>query len=344
MNTSSTASQCPCCMTAAVLLPSPAYTRCRCCGHRWRLPTEGLGYYETLIARNDLNTPWFKRKMRERVVAVSGLLETGSERVLEIGCAEGELGREIKARCAVTYDGVELSQDRLLAAQQLDTVFSTPASQVQAAPYDLIVSFHVLEHILRPEQEVAAWARLLSGQGRVLVEVPNQAGHPLLASDCNPEHLHQFTPASLALLLARCGFACQALSAGHYESPVYSDSLRLVAHLEPAADQRQQFLLQRFEQRTGGPFLVYGIGGDYLNYIAPLAESLHIRALLDSSAAKWGQRFGKHVVTGYDPQQHANLPVVICSIRFATDIRQHLLSVGIAAQRIIGLDSIYEDA
>jgi hypothetical protein len=38
------------------------------------------------------------------------------------------------------------------------------------------------------------------------------------------------------------------------------------------------------------------------------------------------------------------LPILICSIRFATDIRQHLLDLGIAAQRIIGLDSIYENA
>ncbi|MNH33052.1 hypothetical protein D3C79_935380 [compost metagenome] len=89
---------------------------------------------------------------------------------------------------------------------------------------------------------------------------------------------------------------------------------------------------------------MYGIGGDYLNYLAPIAESLDIHALLDSSETKWGQRLGKHVVCAYDPQAHAELPILICSIRFATDIRQHLLDLGIAAQRIIGLDSIYENA
>ncbi|MFK0093300.1 class I SAM-dependent methyltransferase [Pseudomonas sp. NPDC090592] len=308
------------------------------------MPLEKAGYYETLVARNDLSTPWFKRKIRERVAALAGLLKTGQERVLEVGCAEGELGREIKARFAVTYDGVELSQDGALARHKLDQVFHTPAGQVEAAPYQLIVSFHVLEHIARPEQELAAWARLLSADGRVLIEVPNQAGHPLLASDRNAEHLHQFTPASLNLLLARCGFACDELSVGHYESPVYSDSLRLVARLQPTVEQREQLLLQRFRERTGGPFLVYGIGGDYLNYLAPLAGALDIRGLLDSSQAKWGQRFGSHVVAGYDAQTHAELPIVICSIRFAADIRQHLLDLGIEPQRIIGLDSIYEDA
>ncbi|WP_426811042.1 class I SAM-dependent methyltransferase [Pseudomonas sp. WOUb67] len=344
MMTTTTASACPCCGSIEMLLPSPEYTPCRLCGHRWRMPMDQAGYYETLVARNDLNTPWFKRKMRERVAAVSGLLKTGKERVLEVGCAEGELGREIKARSAVTYEGVELSQDRALAEQKLDHVFHTPTSQIEAAPYQLIVSFHVLEHIARPEQELAAWSRLLSADGRVLIEVPNQAGHPLLASDRNLEHLHQFTPASLTLLLARCGFSCDELSVGHYESPVYSDSIRVVARPQPTAEHREQLLLQRFRERTGGPFLVYGIGGDYLNYLAPLAEALDIRALLDSSDAKWGQRLGQHVVTAYDPQAHGELPIVICSIRFAAEIRQHLLNLGIAAQRIIGLDSIYEDA
>lgn len=341
--TTSTASPCPCCATVEVLQPSPAYTLCRCCGHRWRLPIAGLADYETLVARNDLTLPWSRRKMHERVVAVSNLLQAGGERVLEVGCAEGELGRQIKARHVLTYDGVELSQDRAMAARHLDQVFHTPAIQVHASPYDLIVSFHVLEHVERPDQEIQAWASLLSPHGRVVVEVPNQSGHPLLASDRNPEHLHQFTCASLSLLFTRNGFACQSLSTGHYESPVYADSLRLLAHLQPTVQACESRLIERIQQCTGGPFLVYGIGGDYLNYIAPLAQALPIRGLLDSSASKWGQRFGDHVVAGYDPSAHGDLPIVICSIRFAADIHQHLLSLGIATHRIIGLDSIFEN-
>lgn len=338
------AGACPCCCAAAALLPGLAYTGCVRCGHRWRLPAEevGAGYYETLVARNDLQTPWFWRKIADRVAALSSLLEAGGQRVLEVGCAEGELGGAVKARFAVVYDGVELSQDRELAAQKLDQVFHTPASQVDSAPYQLIVSFHVLEHIAQPAQELAAWSRLLAAGGQLLIEVPNQAGHPLLTEDRNPEHLHQFTPASLAVLLARCGFTCHELSVGHYESPVYPDSIRVVARPLLPAGRQQSLLLQRFRDRIGGPFIVYGIGGDYLNYLAPLAESLEIRALLDSSPDKWGQRYGQHVVGAYDPEAHGELPVVICSIRFGAEIRQHLLALGIAPQRIIGLESIYE--
>lgn len=338
------ATACPCCCAVEMLLPSPAYTCCMRCGHRWRMPLGGGGarYYEALVARNDPQTPWFRRKTADRVAALSSLLTPRVQRVLEIGCAEGELGGAIKARFSVVYDGVEVSPDRELARQKLNQVFPTPASQVQSSPYDLIVSFHVLEHIAQPEQELAAWSDLLSDNGYMLIEVPNRSGHPLLGNDHNPEHLHQFTSASLTILLARCGFDCHELSVGHYESPVYSDSIRVVARPQPTADRQKSQLIQRFRDKIGGPFAVYGIGGDFLNYVAPLAQSLEIQALLDSSPTKWGQQFGQQVVAAYDPTEHAELPILVCSIRFATEIKQHLLAMGIAPARIIGLESVYE--
>ncbi|HZX52476.1 MAG TPA: class I SAM-dependent methyltransferase [Pseudomonas sp.] len=344
----SSTSLCPCCRHEEMLQPSPVYTLCSCCGHRWRLPSETVysaGYYEALVARNDPQAPWFKRKISDRVALLCRLLEeSGALRILEIGCAEGELGGAIKARCAVVYDGVELSRDSELAEQVLDRVFKTPASEVDALFYGLIVSFHVLEHIAEPEQELTCWSRLLDENGQLLIEVPNQSGHPLLANDHNPEHLHQFTPASLAILLSRSGFACAGLSVGHYESPVYPDSIRVVARPQLPATRQRSLLLQRFRERFSGPFLVYGIGGDFFNYLAPVAEELEIQALLDSSPNKWGQRIGSRIVDSYDPAEHGALPILVCSIRFGASIRQHLLALGIAEDRIIGLESIYEHA
>lgn len=300
-------------------------------------------YYEALVARNDLQTPWFKRKVSDRVVALSALLTPQVARVLEVGCAEGALGGEIKARFPIVYDGLELSQDRELARESLDQVFQTYASQVESSPYDLIVSFHVLEHIADPAQELRTWFRLLAPGGKLLIEVPHQAGHPLLESDRNPEHLHQFTPASLTVLLASCGFTCHELSLGHYESPVYPDSIRIIAQYQLLSSERRAQLVQRFRERLGGPFIAYAIGGDFLNYVAPLADALEIRALVDSAPTKWGQQIGNHTVTGYDAAAHGELPILVCSIKFGAGIRQQLLVAGIASDRIIGLETVYEN-
>ncbi|WP_246228243.1 MULTISPECIES: class I SAM-dependent methyltransferase [Pseudomonas] len=339
-------SLCPCCAAPAEpLADHPHDAGCPRCGHRWRNAPEAsasAGYYAELVARNDEQAPWFSRKIDARLAAILALIEPATARVLEVGCAEGGLGAAVKARSAVTYDGIELSQDSVLAATRLDQVFRQPAAQVHAAPYDLIVSFHVLEHIADLTTELLAWRRLLAEQGALLIEVPNRAGHPWLSNDLNQEHLHQFTPASLAILLASCGFTCRELSSGHYESPLYCDSIQVIARPEPTPAQRRQRLLQRFEQRLGGPFIAYGIGGDYLNYVAPLADALPIRALVDSAAEKSGQQVGAFSITAYDPVAHDALPILICSLRYGNSIRRQLLAQGIAAERLVALESLFD--
>ncbi len=338
---------CPCCAAPAGERPTGSrYIRCSRCGHRWRAaPADGAATrYEALVERNDPDTRWFRRKIADRVAALSSLMNSGVARILEVGCAEGELGRQTKALFPVIYDGIELSRDSERAKTGLDRVFQTPAAQVQSAAYDLIVSFHVLEHIAQPGLELEAWSKLLSAEGRLLIEVPNQAGHPLLDSDRNPEHLHQFTPASLAVLLAAHGFVCREMSLGHYESPVYPDSIRLIAQRQPLASRQRARLLECFHRKIGGPFVAYGAGGDFENYVRPLSDALDIRALVDSSPEKWGTRIDHLVVTAYDPELHRDLPVLTCSLKFGANIRQHLLSIGIAGTRIIGLEDIYEPA
>ncbi|WP_313249449.1 class I SAM-dependent methyltransferase [Stenotrophomonas acidaminiphila] len=334
---------CPCCMSAT---PSPDPDRpcCARCGHRWALPQEqaGAGHYESLAARNDPQAPWFKRKIAERTAALSALVTPRTRRILEIGCAEGELGRAVKALFPVTYDGIELSLDRNAAAARLDQVFSLPAPGIESPAYDLVVSFHVLEHIADLDTELQAWRRLLAVDGRLLLEVPHRAGHPLLADDHNPEHLHQFTPASLAMLLAGHGFTCDHLSLGHYESPLYPDSIRVLAHVQPGSGLQRTRLLQRFGQCIGGPFIAYGIGGDFDNYVRPVMQDLPVRALVDSSPEQWGRRICGLAVSAYDAERHGALPLLVCSMRYGTAIRQHLLGLGVAPGRIIGLEEIYE--
>lgn len=299
-------------------------------------------YYETQVGRNDPSTPWFKQKIAERTAALGALLTPQVRRILEVGCAEGELGGAIKARVPLVYDGVELSRDAELAQTKLDQVFRAPVNQLESAPYELIVSFHVLEHIADPGQELQAWSARLAPEGKLLIEVPNQAGHPLLANDLNPEHLHQFSPASLAVLLAKHGFTVQTLSLGHYESPVYPDSIRVLAQRQLETSQQQAALLKRFRTRLPGPCIAYGIGGDFLNYVAPLAEHLEIQALVDSAPAKWGLQFGRYQVEAYDPKRHDAAPILICSIKFEASIRQQLLSMGVNPERLIGLKEVYE--
>lgn len=337
---------CPCCASPAESpLSRSAYVTCTRCGHRWReLPpqADSGSYYASLAQRNDTHTLWFQKKTAERAAAVGALLTSGVRRILEVGCAEGALGQVIKASRDVVYDGIELSQDANQARDVLDHVFQTPAATIQSAPYDLIVSFHVLEHIAVLETELRAWRDLLAPGGQVLVEVPHRSGHPLLATDLNPEHLHQFTPASLTVLLAAHGLTCHHLSLGHYESPLYSDSMRVLACVSPSPDDQRTQLVERFRRRLGGAFVAYGIGGDFHNYVLPIASILDICALADTASEKWGQSVGPYTITAYDPVRHRGYPILICSIKFGHVIRKNLLQLGVTPELLVDLSEIYD--
>jgi 2-polyprenyl-3-methyl-5-hydroxy-6-metoxy-1,4-benzoquinol methylase len=310
------------------------------CGHGWRAAHDTT-HYEAQQNRNHLPAAISERKFEDRLASIRPLLRE-QMRILEVGCAEGLLGARIKSLLPVDYWGLEVSADADTAANHLDHVLRAPATQCNAPPFDLIMSFHVLEHIDQGLEELRQWKRLLKPEGHLLVEVPNGAGHELLTRDVHPEHAHQFSAASLALLVQRAGFQILNISAGHFESPTYQDSLRLLAKPTVEETQRHEMLLQRFRMRLGTRFVVCGLGGDFRNYVAPLIDDLPIAALCDSNPGNHGKRIGQHPIVAYDPTKFSGLPVLIASQRHETEIRAALLAQGVPPSNVVGLADIYD--
>lgn len=261
--------------------------------------------------------------------------------ILEIGCAEGSLGQLVRGAAAVIYTGIELSADAENAARLLNRVIRSPATSIVGESFDLLLSFHVLEHIEDIAGELAIWRRLLAEDGSLLLEVPNKAGHRLLSHDPNLEHIHQFTPASLTALLQHSGFEVGRLETGHWESSVYSDSLRVLARPALNEMQRRAQLLQRFLVLLPEPIAVWGIGGDFRGYVEPLLDSLPVAALIDNAPQRKGERHGRLAVEAYDPIRHGNLPVLVCSVRYREEILRDLAMLGIPSSRIVSLDDVF---
>lgn len=337
---------CPCCGdadTEALAFPT-AHHHCSHCGHRWRAADPGTQnrYYAALRDRNAVPVKVREQKLTERIRYLTPLLQDNM-RILEIGCAEGDLGARIKALARVHFTGIELSVDADMAASVLDRVIRAPAASLSDESYELLLSFHVLEHIPDVAAEVRQWRRLLIDAGTAVVEVPERSGHRLLPWDSNPEHLHQFTAASFIALFEHSGFEITSLTSGHFESPVYNNSLRLHACLRPANTVRQTELLARFRSRLPTPFCIYGIGGDFRNYVAPLLDVLPVIALLDSDHSRHGEQIGSLTVAPFDPVQHGKLPILIASIRFEAEIAARLVATGMAANLLFGLGDIYGD-
>ncbi|MBU0623108.1 MAG: class I SAM-dependent methyltransferase [Gammaproteobacteria bacterium] len=334
---------CPCCRqsgtVASHLHPEP-HLECPNCGHRWRSANVLPGDYENKSGRNQVPVRQLERKYNDRMASVAPLL-AGISHILEIGCAEGGFGARVKARADVSYAGLEISRDAATAQTRLDKVLTRPAAELSPAEYDLLLSFHVLEHIGDIHAEIRHWLKQLSPAGRMLIEVPNASGHPLREWDSHPEHLHFFTSTSLCALLEHAGLSVEALSSGYFESPIYVDCLRIVARRKNSAEENTARLLARFRQALAGSFVVYGIGGDFRNCVLPLLDQLPVAALVDSDPQRAGEQVGRHIIHTFDPARHNGLPILVSSLRFKDEICQRLRAALPASVKLVGLEDIY---
>ena len=336
---------CPCCGNPSISRDpvSRLGEFCPACDHRWQAIGSGARIdYAVQASRNEPATAAHRRKLDDRLCTILPLLRPGL-RILEIGCAEGSLGAAIKQAVPVSYTGIEPSTDGGIAASVLDRVLPQ-RGMLGDAQFDLLLCFHVLEHIADVGAEVGAWRDLLAPRATMVVEVPHRAGHRLLSRDPNPEHLHQFSAASLAALMQRSGFELRTLDVAHWESAAYSDSLRITATPALDAGPRRALLLERCRALLPGPFLAWGIGGDFRAYVEPLLDELPVAGLIDGSVQRQGTRIGRFLVESHDPGRHSGLPVLICSLRFRAAIQADIAGLGIAAERVVGLDDILGSA
>ena len=333
---------CPCCKGAAVqeFSDDGSLYCCQICTHVWRKASLPASYYAACAGRNKNHIDQ-ERKSTDRMNGITQYLRP-NQRILEIGCADGAFGARIKQQLTVNYVGIEPSPDVQLAATWLDQAHISPAGELNLAPFDLLLAFHVLEHIEDIAREISHWRRLCHPDAHLIIEVPHRSGNRLLNNDQHPEHLHQFSLASLAILLSRAGLSIVEASTGHFESALYNDSLRIIARLEVTREQNRNELRARFTTHLRGPFVIYGVGGDFRNYVEPLLGELQVVALCDSAIEQQGKYFGQHRVSAYDPATLSGLPILITSTRHFDEIRNSLLARGVAQQSMTSLAQIYD--
>lgn len=142
------------------------------------------------------------------------------ERMLDVGCGDGRLAREIKQVLPrVVVHGCDLSVAALNRAEGLDHRYAVDLN-VDRLPepdgsLDLVVASEVIEHLIEPGRAIAEFHRVLRPGGHVLITVPNVAfwrfrlealrgGVPSVTADAR--HLHSFNAALLNALVAREGF------------------------------------------------------------------------------------------------------------------------------------------
>jgi SAM-dependent methyltransferase len=147
-----------------------------------------------------------------------------AKRILEVGCARGRLGHELKLQDPSRYvagveqhpDAAEVARERLDDVFILDVQLDTPP--IEPGSLDCLLLGDVLEHLVDPEEVLRRYRDLLSGDGLVLISVPNVQHFSVIKSLLRGDfmyqpsglldstHLRFFTYMSFAKLMLDAGF------------------------------------------------------------------------------------------------------------------------------------------
>ena len=199
--------------------------RCRQCAQVVTVPVPAdigryypAGYYGDKAGRRfPVLIEWLQEQLYAwRSGQVLRRLKQKNARVLDIGCGRGLLLRAFQRNgCAVT--GTEFSDGACRFAREVlklpVRVGLLPDLNFPANSFDVVVMWHVLEHVSDPRPMVAEVARILRPGGLFLVAVPDFGSPEAQLTkggwfhlDC-PRHLSHHTCESLSRILRDAGLA-----------------------------------------------------------------------------------------------------------------------------------------
>ena len=152
---------------------------------------------------------------RDRMRFVAGL--RAGDRVLEVGSGDGKFLARMR-EAGLDAWGIEPSPVACAAARALgvETVCAgVDSAEVEPASQDAVVLWHSLEHLEDPADALERIRGWLRPGGTLIVAVPNLAGlQSRIGGDRwfhqdVPRHRTHYSPAGLAALLGRSGFAVE---------------------------------------------------------------------------------------------------------------------------------------
>jgi 2-polyprenyl-3-methyl-5-hydroxy-6-metoxy-1,4-benzoquinol methylase len=148
----------------------------------------------------------------------------GINRLLDVGCAAGNFGAEVKAELDIEVWGVEPFEPAALeAGKKLDRVLcataETALSELPDAYFDCVSFNDVLEHIVDPWAVLNSFKNKLAPGGKIFACIPNVMFHEVLADllleadwryrnegVLDQTHLRFFTRKSIIRMFKVCGY------------------------------------------------------------------------------------------------------------------------------------------
>jgi SAM-dependent methyltransferase len=164
---------------------------------------------------------WAKGVLERRSVRLLAERLAAPKRVLDVGCATGDLLLTIRSRGNPNVTGVETSPAAVAVARQrrLDIVQGELRDAAfRDGAFDTVLVSHTLEHVSDPLSFMHEVHRVLAPGGSVILWLPNADsiearlfGRYWIGYDA-PRHLTAFTVGTLGSLLAGAGFSIHEIT------------------------------------------------------------------------------------------------------------------------------------
>jgi ubiquinone/menaquinone biosynthesis C-methylase UbiE len=208
-------------------------------------------------------------------------------RVLDVGSNRGSFARHLLATAdkaeltavepdeRVAHSCAVLPRTRLIASRIEDV--SLPADS-----FDIVHSCHTIEHLASPRAVLLDHWRVLKPGGLLILDAPNIAvigGDDILEEWFIDKHLYHFSAATLARLLASCGFDVVAgPETGDNQNLLFAATKRVPAAETTLADgaeaARARTLLAQFRRTRARNLEALVAVSDELHQLAPRRVAL----------------------------------------------------------------------
>lgn len=310
-------------------------------------------YYATLSKYSDSATstgaglsPLDAARLQDLAAAIAAYSGDRSQRIVDIGCANGGLLAELRKLGFEELRGVDPAPSCARETERLagvpafaGTLFDLPEA---LGEYDGVILSHVMEHVRDLRLALESVSRRLRPGGWIYIEVPDATRYRecLFApfQDFNTEHINHFSPESLANLFRQCGFEPETggrktlFSAVDMPYPAAFLFARRSASpgalvrddgLVPALQDYiagSKALMQKIDERirevsADGPLIVWGVGQLTLKLLAETAlGEARIAAFLDSSPVHQGHLFHGAPVMAPTALRDETTPILVASI------------------------------
>jgi len=158
------------------------FVECPVC-HVLRIPPGNLIHHHVLPDPTGKLSPVMRLLMSLRMMWLTRELPQLRDihvRIADIGCGDGQFLEFLKARGYDCAFGIEPDQVRARNVQLRNVPVFPNREDAEASGYfqtavDLMFVWHVIEHVDRPAEFLAEYAKWLAPSGRMVISVPNQA-------------------------------------------------------------------------------------------------------------------------------------------------------------------------